>query len=268
MGYSYGYGSGLGSLGSVIQGGTAFAILTLVALIAAIVVAVILYKKYVAAPPSANSVQNKANWGPFLRFDRMIIYNVLCALYIFCASFALFEAVAIALAAIAGGVGAFLVALILAAIGCVVTELLLRVSFETSMLLVNVTRNTTAIKNQVCGTDDQDPFVKAPAPVPPAPQPPFGAYPQQPYQAQPQQPYQPYQAPQQPAPAQPQQPYQAAPADSPYAQPTPTADNPYAQPAAPVAEPAPAQPQPAVCPVCGAPIHDGDTFCRQCGAKL
>ena len=174
-GYGYGYNDyGFGSprMGLEAAGGI-FATLLVIGFIAAIVLAVIVYRTYASdGNDQPFSIKDKSTWGPFLRFDKLVIDKILRALYIFCAIFTAFFFLALVLASIADGIVAFLITLIMCAILCLIVELLERVSFESIMLGVIIARNTNDIKGML----DNSPASQLPpagtapeSPVPPAP---------------------------------------------------------------------------------------------------
>ena len=85
--YGYGYGYRSPSLGIDAMGGI-FVTLLVIAFIAAIVLAVAGYRKYVSdGTEQPFRLKDPGTWGPFLRFDKLVIDKILKALYIFCAIF-------------------------------------------------------------------------------------------------------------------------------------------------------------------------------------
>ena len=284
------------------------AILLVVAFIAAIIVAVLGYKKYVTGPDEARiNIKDQATWGPFLRFDSLLIDKIVKALYLFNALFIAFAYVAVVIGSIYDGFGAFLGTLIFGFLALVVVELLVRVFHESIMLSVIVARNTSDIKRMMGGPQAGS-DVLPPMPVAPQPGP---------------APYAPAPAPA-PAPTYSDRPFPMAydaPSTSPVAPVAPVAPAAPAAPAAPVApsapetliapsaivapvepeepvapeepdedvevietvaeaapEPEPAAPTPVVpepeqpavrtCPNCGAVVSPTAHFCIVCGTKL
>ena len=242
----YGYWSGYDTYGycstsfGIGAAGELFVTRLLIGFIAATVLAVVVYRKYASdGNEQPLSFKDKSTWGPFLRFDKLVIDKILRALYIFCAIFTAFFFLALVLASLADGIGAFLITLIMCVILCLIIELLERVSFESVMLSVIITRNTSDIKGML----GSRPTSELP-PAGPAPQAPFQPAPEAPAQPAPEPPV---------APAQPQAtPDQPAPAPAPE-----TASTEQAAPAAG-----------GFCPVCGAPVQPGSHFCPECGKKL
>ena len=174
-GYGYGYNDyGFGSprIGLGAAGGI-FATLLVIGFIAAIVLAVIVYRAYASdGNDQPFSVKDKSTWGPFLRFDKLVIDKILRALYIFCAIFTAFFFLALVLASLADGIVAFLITLIMCAIFCLIAELLERVSFESIMLSVIITRNTNDIKGMLSNrSSSQLPPASAVPEVPVSPAP-------------------------------------------------------------------------------------------------
>ena len=265
--YSYSYGNDLSAYSDdAAVTGAVFVILLLIAIIVTIVLTVVLYRRYAQEPGEKSfDFSNKATWGPFLKFDTLIVDKLLRVLYIFCAvGFALFE-LAIVLSSIAGGFGSFLMTLIFCALVTIVFELFIRVQFELAILLVKINRNTTDIKHTVCGD----------APVYPT-LPTYGAAPAQPNP--PVQPVTPVAPATNVAPTAPSAPSSSAAPATPTAPEAPAAPaNPVA-PVAPVVPEAPSTPaapeagQPqagtVICPQCGAANDASSHFCLNCGAKL
>ena len=99
-GYGYGYenyGYGGPSFGIGAAGGI-FVTLVVIGFIAAIVLAVVVYRKYASdGNEQPLSFKDKSTWGPFLRFDKLVIDKILRALYIFCAIFTAFFFLALVL---------------------------------------------------------------------------------------------------------------------------------------------------------------------------
>lgn len=151
---SYGYGGGYGALAASTSVGL---LLGFIAFIAAIVVTVLFYKKYVAVDNIHEIPGFKHDWGPFFRFEHLIIENILKVLYIFTASLILFECAALiisSLFSIMYDPGATLVGIIVIAIVCFVLEVLNRLGFEFSLLTVLIWKNTSAIRKSVAGDSD------------------------------------------------------------------------------------------------------------------
>ncbi len=244
-GYGYGYnnyGYGSPSFGFGAAGGI-FATLLAIGFIAAIVLAVVVYRKYASdGNEQPLSLKDKSTWGPFLRFDKLVIDKILRALYIFCAIFTAFFFLALVLASLADGIAVFLITLIMCAILCLIIELLERVSFESVMLSVIITHNTSDIKGML----ERRPTTELP-PAGPAPEPPFQPGPVAPVEPDSESPV---------APVEPEQPQTPATQQAPAPAPEATS---------------PEQTAPATggfCPMCGAPIQPGSHFCPECGKKL
>lgn len=253
--YGYGgYGYDSNPLGQLFGFGAAEGVLILVAFIAAIVLTVMGYKRFISDKNELHlSFKDKKSWGPFLRFDILLIDKILKALYIFNALFVLFACASVALSSLSFGFGAFLGSLVGMALLCIVLEILLRVGYEFAILNVMIARNTSDIRRKLFSDASSAPATPAPAPTPsPAPV-----------------------APVAPAPAPESAP---APAPEPVSTPEPDAfetapttvldrsDQAPADPA-PVA-PTEAAPKASFCPNCGAPVEPGDHFCGECGHKL
>ena len=273
------------------------AILIVIAFIAAIIVAVLGYKKYVTGPDEARiNIKDQATWGPFLRFDSLLIDKIVKALYLFNALFIAFAYVAVVIGSIYDGFGAFLGTLIFGFLALVVVELLVRVFHESIMLSVIVARNTSDIKRMMggpqAGSDVLPPMPVAPQPGPapyvptPAPAPTYSdrPYPMT-YDAPSTSPFAPV-APVAPvapaAPAAPEAPAEPevllapeapiepeAPADDVEVIETVAEAVPEPEPAAPApVVPAPEQPATRTCPNCGAVVSPTAHFCIVCGTKL
>ena len=185
--YGYGtddyYSAGYGAYQAMGNFMGALGILSLVAFIAAIVFTVIFYRKYTKSGKLERiSFKNDVEIGRFLRFDTLLIDKILKALYLFCALYCAFETVAVVLSLFSLGFIAFLFGLIIGAISLVISEILIRLGFENSMLRVIIARNTSAIKANMLGENlDNDGIsnftknppmkgnVVTPAPVPVTP---------------------------------------------------------------------------------------------------
>lgn len=244
----YGYGSsGFSSVQSnaLLASFGIYMVLGFIAFVAAIVVTVLLYKKFVS--DGTPQVSGKRDWRPFFRFETLLIDKILKALYIFVSCLIAFESAAAIIAGlcsiIADPFGALL-GIIFIAILCVVFEILNRLGFEQTMLMILVWRNTSDLRKGLVGDVS---YGNAPSnPAAPA----GGAAPAQPV-----------------APAAAAAPSNAAPtaagaAGHPAA--SPAAGNSAAQtaPYAPVAS----QPSGWTCPSCGTSNKAG-SFCAQCGKK-
>ena len=253
--YGYGgYGYGGNPLGQLFGFGAAEGVLILVAFIAAIVLTVMGYKRFISDKNELHlSFKDKESWGPFLRFDILLIDKILKALYIFNALFILFACASVALSSLSFGFGAFLGSLVGMALLCIVLEILLRVGYEFAILNVMIARNTSDIRRKLFSDASSAPATPAPAPTPsPAPV-----------------------APVAPAPA-PEASVASAPEPVPTSEPdafetapTTVLDRSNQAPAdpAPVA-PTEVAPKASFCPNCGAPVEPGDHFCGECGHKL
>lgn len=253
--YGYGgYGYGGNPLGQLFGFGAAEGVLILVAFIAAIVLTVMGYKRFISDKNELHlSFKDKKSWGPFLRFDILLIDKILKALYIFNALFILFACASVALSSLSFGFGAFLGSLVGMALLCIVLEILLRVGYEFAILNVMIARNTSDIRRKLFSDASSAPATPAPAPAPaPTPVAPVAPAP----------------APEAPVAPEPE----PAPTPEPDAfetAPTTVLDRSDQAPAdpAPVA-PTEVVPKASFCPNCGAPVEPGDHFCGECGHKL
>lgn len=253
--YGYGgYGYNSNPLGQLFGFGAAEGVLILVAFIAAIVLTVMGYKRFISDKNELHlSFKDKESWGPFLRFDILLIDKILKALYIFNALFVLFACASVALSSLSFGFGAFLGSLVGMALLCIVLEILLRVGYEFAMLNVMIARNTSDIRRKLFSDASSAPATPAPTPTPsPAPVAPVAPAP----------------APE-PAPASAPEPVPTSEPDAFETAPTTVLDRSNQAPAdpAPVA-PTEVAPKASFCPNCGAPVEPGDHFCGECGHKL
>ena len=166
--YGYGgYGYNSNPLGQLFGFGAAEGVLILVAFIAAIVLTVMGYKRFISDKNELHlSFKDKKSWGPFLRFDILLIDKILKALYIFNALFILFACASVALSSLSFGFGAFLGSLVGMALLCIVLEILLRVGYEFAILNVMIARNTSDIRRKLFSDASSAPATPAPAPTP------------------------------------------------------------------------------------------------------
>lgn len=250
--YGYGgYGYNSNPFDQLLGFGSAFGVLMFIAFIAAIVLTVMGYKRFISDKNELHlSFKDKESWGPFLRFDILLIDKILKALYIFSALLVLFGCAAGALSSLSFGFGAFLASLVGMALLCILLEILLRVGYEFAMLNVMIARNTSDIRRKLFSDAPAAPVAPAPvapvAPAAPAPAP----------EAAPEAPVVP-----EPAPTPEPDAFETAP--------TTVLDRSDQAPAdsAPVA-PTEVAPKASFCPNCGAPVEPGDHFCGECGHKL
>lgn len=158
-GYSgyYGYGMGGSPLNSLLQAGTAFTVLSIVAFIASIVCTVIVYKKYVSTADAYSRVNRdkQETLRSFLRFDTLIIEKLLKAFYLFGAISTVFFALAILISSLFVSAGAFGGTFIAVIIIVPISELIHRVVYEFVMLNIVIARNSTEIKNMMQGNNPQ-----------------------------------------------------------------------------------------------------------------
>ncbi len=145
--YSYGYTT-LYSGTYVYE--TALSILLFVALIAALVLSVVFYVKFVKSDQDQKvSLTQPRELKSFLRFDTLIIDKVLRYMYLLCSLLVAFVDVAIVLASLAQGFISFVCTLVIGAVIGTVMELMVRLAFEFTMQLVVIGHNTTDIKNEL-----------------------------------------------------------------------------------------------------------------------
>lgn len=250
--YAYGYGGYNGLIATASIG----LLLGFVAFVAAIVVTVLFYKKYIAVDNIHKVQPSQAlkhhDWGPFFRFEHLIVENILKVLYIFFASLIAFESAAGILSSLMGifsDPGAVFFSIIFILIICVVLEVVTRLWFEFSLLTVLIWKNTSAIRKSVSKGEPES------APNASAPGAPVGGYAsQQPSQQQPVN-YQQY------APAQPVTMSQSDFSTQPI---HPSDDG--ASAVQPASVPAPTQSGEWTCSHCGA-VNKAGSFCGQCGQE-
>jgi hypothetical protein len=162
--------SGIGSLGNL---SSLTGVLILVAFVAAIVLTVLGYRKFISKKVGTRfRIKDTNTWGPFLRFDTLLIEKVLQVFYLFNTLFIAFVGVAAILGSFTLGVGGFLLMLVSQIVSVALLELLNRIIFEAIMLGVITARNTTAIRNKLEGSERaaaDGAASPSPMPVPPAP---------------------------------------------------------------------------------------------------
>lgn len=147
---SYG---GTDVLSLLFSAGGAWAALSFVAFVAAIVCAVLLYRKYVSAPGTPRTAPGaKRDFGPFLRFERFWSEKILIALFIYNMCLIAFESVAAAVSLlfmIAFSPAGVLLGLVVVALVFAVSEVLNRLFYEFVMLIVKMWRNTQDIRDRL-----------------------------------------------------------------------------------------------------------------------
>lgn len=145
-----------GSYGSVATQAGVGLVLAFIAFIAAIVVTVIFYRKFISVDNVYKTPGIKGDWGPFFRFEHLIIENILKVLYIFTASLIAFECAASIITSFFGfmyDAGAAFGGIIFFLILFVVLEIINRLWFEFSLLTVLIWKNTSAIRKSVAADD-------------------------------------------------------------------------------------------------------------------
>lgn len=144
-------------------------VLSVLAFIAAIVVTILLYQKFISEKTPAKTPEGKRDWGPFFRFETLLIEKILKVLYLFLACLIAFEAIAAAISSLIGIIyspGTALVGVITALIVGVILEVLNRLGFEFTMITILIWKNTSEIrKSMQAGSSPAVPT----APVDPAP---------------------------------------------------------------------------------------------------
>lgn len=125
--------------------------LSVVAFIASIVLTVILYRKFISSDSVRKITPGVSGWATFFRFDHLLVENILKALYMFFAFEIAFQSIALIIGVPFGpgmrmGVGQFFMWFFGLVIGVIVLEVILRISFEFSLLTVLIWKNTTAIR--------------------------------------------------------------------------------------------------------------------------
>ena len=160
-GYDYGYG-----YGNPLQMLNNMGVLGSVAFIASIVLTVILYRRYAKVPGSRLvNLTDKSTWGPFLRFETLLIERILKVLYIFSMVFVPLALLAAALSSFAMGFGAGMAALVGAIVATLLGEIGIRLVYEAIMLNVVIARNTSDIKRAMGIADPMDADgISSPAP--------------------------------------------------------------------------------------------------------
>lgn len=248
------YSYGLPGLSTVaMAGGTALTLLFL-GFIAAIVVTVVFYQKFISEGKVAKIPGMKHDWGPYFRFETLIIEKILQVLYIFTACLIAFESAALILSSLftlAYAPLETLIGIIIIAIVCVVLEVLNRLGFETTMLNILIWKNTAVIRKTVTGDSSGQPVMVGDGPAPRPSEPAPSARPVTPTPS-----VQHASVASSPTPH-----YQAA-------QPTEPVSHPAASaPQASAAQPtAPSESKEWTCPSCGSHNKIG-SFCGQCGTK-
>ena len=253
---SYGYGGGYSALATSAGVGL---LLGFLAFVAAIVVTVLFYKKFVAVDNVYKAPGLKRDWGPFFRFEHLIIENILKVLYIFTASLIAFESAAFIISSlftIAYDPGATLVSIIVIAIVCLILEVLNRLWFEFSLLTVLIWKNTSAIRKSMGASESPSTGsgIGTPSNQPNAPQggAPVGSIPQNPAYPQ--------------HPAGGTQPYAGATPNQPTAPVQPQPTQPVSDPSMVHAHTNNSQATGWTCPSCGA-FNKSGAFCAQCGTR-
>lgn len=275
--YGYGYNTYGSPMTSWANFGGALGVLMLIAFIAAILLTVMGYKHFISDKSDMHlSLSDKRSWGPFLRFDVLLIDKILKALYLFNTLMIAFGCLAVALSSISFGVGAFLGTLVVMAIVCILLELLCRIVNEFLILNIVIARNTSDIKRDLRGlkgergADPTSTSVPPAAPVTPAASA-AAAAPVAPAAA-----VEPEAEPAPPAPVA----QQEETVDEPEPEPA-ASDEPDAEEVAPTtvlerpAEPddesesaTQEEPRARFCPNCGSPVGPNDRFCGECGQRL
>lgn len=143
------YCGGTDVLSLLFSAGGAWVALSFVAFVAAIVCAVLLYKKFVSGSDTPRFNGKKHDFGPFLRFERFWSEKILIALFIYNMCLIAFESVAAVVSllfVIAYSPAGVLLGFVIIALVFVVSEVLNRLFYEFVMLIVKMWRNTQEIR--------------------------------------------------------------------------------------------------------------------------
>lgn len=141
-----------GNYGAMATQASVGLVLAFIAFVAAIVVTVIFYRKFISVDNTYKTPSVKGDWGPFFRFEHLIIENILKVLYIFTASLIAFECAGSIITSLFGimyDAGAAFAGIIFFLILFVVLEVINRLWFEFSLLTVLIWKNTSAIRKSV-----------------------------------------------------------------------------------------------------------------------
>ena len=138
--------------------GSLTGIMIFLAFVAAIVCAVLLYRRFVSDPKTTNTPRTPYDWGSFLRFDTLWVEAILKSLYLFFMCFVAFGAVATLLGMLfdgSVGAGEWIILLIAFAVIVVVAEIFLRLGFEQAMVMILIWKNTTQLRQKLVPESQQ-----------------------------------------------------------------------------------------------------------------
>ena len=125
--------------------------LSVIAFIASIVLTVILYRKFITPDSVRKITPGTSGWATFFRFDHLLVENILKALYMFFAIYTALQGIALllgfpALPSVHFDFGWIVMWIFIVIISVIIFEVLLRISFEFSLLTILIWKNTTAIR--------------------------------------------------------------------------------------------------------------------------
>lgn len=153
--YWYGYG-GNSAFNALALSGGALAFLSFIGFIASIVCTVLLYRKFVSTG-KATPLGLKKDWGPFIRFESLLIEKILIVLYLFIALSIAFGCAASIISSLFGIMydpASVLLAILGFLILFVILEVLHRLFFEFMMMTILIWKNTSVIRKTLSGGDD------------------------------------------------------------------------------------------------------------------
>ena len=154
------YYGGTDVISLLFSAGAAWVTLSFIAFVAAIVCAVLLYRKYVSTHEAHRPTGAKHDFGPFLRFEKFWTEKILIALFLYNMCLIAFEsaaAVVSLLFVIAYSPAGVLLGFVVVVLFFVVSEVLNRLFYEFVMLIVKMWRNTQEIRNCLEGNASASP---------------------------------------------------------------------------------------------------------------